>query len=309
MKKLFLKHLTEKFPFQVLAGKDKIDSTQILVYGLNRAGLELTGYFVETGDKSKRAVLMSSKEYKYISQFNEQQRAEKYKKLINSGIPTIIFTQKFEDKLLIDVARELDFPLLSINTPSTSEFTQRILDYFDLFFAPQIEVHGSLVNIYGKGILITGESGIGKSEVTIDLIKKNHLFVGDDRIILINKSNNIYGKSHPILRNLIEVRGIGIMDISKTNGNQVLIDETKIDLIIELFKFGENGVDDADRLGREYLTKSVLGIDVPYIRIPVSSGRNIANLIESAVAQLKIKQSTDNEDVIALMNKRLNEEV
>lgn len=304
MKKLFLKNLVEKFNLTVLAGFDRINTTQILAYGLNRAGLELTGYFVEADSLTRRAILMSSKEFHYISHFTEEEKMAKYLNLMQSGVPVIILTQKFNDTTLIKVAQEQNFPLLQVNTQSTSQFTQSILDYFHIFFAPQMEAHASLVNIYGKGILITGESGIGKSEVTVDLIKKNHLFVGDDRIILTNKGNKLYGRCHPILQNLVEVRGIGIMDISKTNGHQVLLFESSIDLIIELFKLNEGGIDDTDRLGEEYVTTNFLGIDVPRIRIPVSSGRNISNIIEYAVAQLKIKQSNDAQDIIDLMNKR-----
>jgi HPr kinase/phosphorylase len=304
MEKFYLNKLVEKFNFEVLAGADKLDSTLINVYGLNRAGLELTGFFAPTSDNSRRVVLVSSKEYNYMHQFDEKTKTKKYEALMKSGIPAIIITQKFKDKTIIATAKKLDFPLLKINYPSTSEISRKVLDYFDDYFAPTTEVHASLVNIFGQGVLINGVSGIGKSEVTIDLVKKNHMFVGDDRIILTNKSNRIYGKSHPILKNLVEVRGIGIMDISLSNGYQVIMDETEVNLVIELFRFDNKSADSTDRLGNEYTTNKILDVDIPVLRIPVSSGRNIANIIESAVAQLKINQSDAKVDVIKLMNER-----
>lgn len=302
--KFYLSDLVSKFKFKVLAGEDKLATTEIKVYGLNRAGLELTGFYAPANDNSRRIVLVSSKENVYMSQFDEKTKMKKYEVLMKSGIPAIITTQKFKDKTIVKAAQKLNFPLLQVNYRSTSELSQKILDYFDDYFAPTTEVHASLVNIYGKGILIQGISGIGKSEITIDLVKKNHMFVGDDRIILTNKNNHLYGKSHPILQNLVEVRGIGIMDISLSNGYQVIMDETEVDLVVELFKFDNKSASSVDRLGTEYSTTTFLDVAVPKIKIPVSSGRSIANLIESAVAQLKINQSNAKVDVIKLMNER-----
>ncbi|WP_338972437.1 HPr(Ser) kinase/phosphatase [Spiroplasma endosymbiont of Panorpa germanica] len=289
MTKLRIKNLVDHFDLEVIAGSEHLDNV-IEVYGLNRAGLELAGY-VEKDQQKRRVVLFSNKENNYIHGFTNTEREKKYLAMLKDGIPAVIITEKFNDEILNQVTKKLEIPLLRVSGQTTSEFTQQILGFYDDYFAPSEEFHGSLVNIYGKGVMIMGKSGIGKSEITIELIKKNHLFVGDDRIVAIRKSSKIYGKSHEILNNLVEVRGIGIVDIAQTNGYQVILDETEIELVIELIKFGENGVDDTDRLGNEYDTQNILGVKIPHIRIPVSSGRNIANIIETAVAQLKIKQS------------------
>ncbi|KAF5295800.1 hypothetical protein FQA39_LY12973 [Lamprigera yunnana] len=218
---------------EVVSGANNLDGT-INVYGLNRAGLELAGYFAQNKDPKTK-----------------QTRTKKYKDLLNSGSPLIIVTQKFTDDLLFAVANEQNFPVVRVNAPSTNEISQQILDYYDEIFAPSEEVHASLLNIFGKGVLIQGESGIGKSEVSIELIKNNHLFVGDDRIILTHKGGKVYGKSHPVLEHLVEVRGIGIIDLSKTLGYQVMMYETPIDIVIELTKFKEGGIDTTDRLGND----------------------------------------------------------
>ncbi|AXK50747.1 HPr(Ser) kinase/phosphatase [Spiroplasma alleghenense] len=289
MNKLKIKNLVDHFELEVISGKEHLDNV-IEVYGLNRAGLELAGY-VEKDVQKRRVVLFSNKENNYIHGFTEAEREKKYLEMLKDKIPAVIITEKFDDNILVKTTNKLGIPLLKVSGQTTSEFTQQILGFYDDYFAPSEEFHGSLVNIYGKGVMIMGKSGIGKSEITIELVKKNHLFVGDDRIVAIRKSSKIYGKSHEILNNLVEVRGIGIVDIAQTNGYQVILDETEIELVIDLIKFGENGVDDTDRLGNEYDTKNILGVKIPHIRIPVSSGRNIANIIETAVAQLKIKES------------------
>ncbi|QEH61300.1 HPr kinase/phosphorylase [Spiroplasma chinense] len=305
MKKLTLNKIIKAFDLEVVCGKDKIDNV-IEVYGLNRAGLELTGYY-EKGEKSHRLILMSTKEYSYIMNFDEEVRRERYKNLLQKNIPGLITTAKFRDELLFKVGEELGMPILRTAAESTSDFTKDVLDLFDNYFAPQIELHASFVNIFGKGVLLVGESGIGKSELAVDLVKQNHLFVGDDRIVVTKKAGYLYGKSHEILKNLVEVRGIGIIDISKTNGYKVIMEESPVDMVIELSMFKKDGVDDSERLGRNFGTYSILGMQLPYIKIPVASGRNIQTIIETAVAKLKITQSGLYEDDTKLLTDRFRE--
>ncbi|AGR40766.1 HPr(Ser) kinase/phosphatase [Spiroplasma taiwanense] len=302
MSKLYASKLIEQFNLEILSGKGKIKNL-IEVYGINRAGLELTGFF-EDGEKSHRIIVMSTKENSYVLNFSAEERREKYKKLFSQNIPLIIITQKFEDKIVIDVAKELNILLVKTKNNSTSDFTQNILEFMDDYFAPVIEIHASFISIFGKGVLLIGESGIGKSEITLDLLKANHLFVGDDRIVVTKKFNEIFGKSHEILKNLVEVRGIGIIDVSKTNGYQVILDKSKIDIVIELLKFKKDGIDYSERLGADFEKYELLGVQVPYLKIPVTSGRNIPNIIEAAVAKLKIKESGLYQDEATLLTER-----
>ncbi|AUB31129.1 HPr(Ser) kinase/phosphatase [Spiroplasma floricola] len=302
MSKLYAKKIIESFKLEVVSGENKLNNI-IEVYGINRAGLELTGYF-EEGEKSHRVIVMSTKEYSYIMNFEESEREKRYEKLFSRNIPMIILTDKFEDNIAIEVGKKTNSLVVRTNTESTSDFTQNVLEFMDDYFAPLTEVHASCINIFGKGVLLIGESGIGKSEITLDLVKTNHLFVGDDRIVITKKSNELYGKSHEILKNLVEVRGIGIVDVSQTNGYQVILEKTKIDLVIELTQFKKNGIDDSERLGNAFVGYNILGVDVPYIKIPVSSGRNIPNIIEAAVAKLKIKQSGLYQDEAQILSER-----
>ncbi|WP_338970082.1 HPr(Ser) kinase/phosphatase [Spiroplasma endosymbiont of Labia minor] len=301
--KLKVSNLIERFNLEVLSGNKETLQTTINLYGLNRAGLELAGYF-EDKKKFSRVVLISTKEFNFIKSFSEDERKRRYKKLIKSSVPLIIITEKFLDNTLIEVAKETDFPIVKTHEQSTTEFTQHVLNYMDNFFAPQIELHGSMVSIYGKGVLIIGKSGIGKSEIAIDLIEKNHMFVGDDRIVMIRKGNSIIARVHEILKNLIEVRGIGIINIVTANGYQSIMEESKLDLVIELSKFISNN-DVYDRIGLDYETYDVLGLKIPYINIPVSSGRNIATIVETAVAQLKINLAIPDNDMVGILEKRV----
>lgn len=274
-------------------------------YGLNRAGLELTGYF-EHGEKSHRLILMSTKEYNYIMQFDEAERRKKYEELLSKKFPGVLITTKFKDELFVKVAQEMDFPVVQ-GGDSTASFTREVLEVLDNYLSPRIEMHASLINVFGKGVIFIGESGIGKSELAMDLVKSNHLFVGDDRIVITKKNGGLFGRSHVILKNLVEVRGIGIIDVAKTNGYKVTMDESPIDLVIELSIFKKNGVDDSERLGHSFQTYKILEHDVPYIKIPVSSGRNIQNIIEVAVSKLKIAQSGLYKDDADLLTERLKE--
>jgi HPr kinase/phosphorylase len=302
-KKIKLKDLIEQFELDVVTGQDNLEN-EIAIYGLNRAGLELSGFF-EEGTNGHRLILMSTKEYTFMQNFDEDERYARYEALIHWGIPGIIITKKFKDDVLLKVAEANNFPLVKTNMDSTSEFSRELLEFMDEFFAPSEEIHGSLVNIFGKGVLIKGASGIGKSEITLDLVKKNHMFVGDDRIVLKRKANKIFGRSHPIIANMVEVRGIGIINIAETYGFQIIMEESPIDLIIELSHFELNNGDNYERIGRSFETVKILGTKIPYIKIPVSSGRNIANIVETAVSQLKLIQTPGFKRPVDIIDKRL----
>ncbi|QBQ07290.1 HPr kinase/phosphorylase [Spiroplasma gladiatoris] len=305
MKKVKLRTIVEKLSLETLSGENNLDNI-IQVYGLNRAGLELAGNF-EEGEKAHRLILMSTKEYSYIMKFSEEERKERYENLLSEHIPGVIITSKFQDKLFLEVGKRLEIPILKTHAESTSDFTKDVLDLLDDYFAPTTEMHASFINIFGKGTLLTGESGIGKSELALELVKSNHLFVGDDRIVITKKAGNLYGKCHPILKNLVEVRGIGIIDVAKTNGYKVIMEQSTVDLIIELSIFKKDGVDDSERLGHDFKTFDILGVKIPYIKIPVSSGRNIQNIVETAVSKLKIALSGLYKDDSDLLTERMRE--
>ncbi|WP_338983625.1 HPr(Ser) kinase/phosphatase [Spiroplasma endosymbiont of Othius punctulatus] len=301
--KLTVKGIVEYFDLKVESGSEYLTNV-IKTYGMNRPGLELAG-FVPTGSKSHRIMLLSSKEQEYLNQFSKQEQIDKLTSVFKLDVPAIVVTTKFKNKLIFDVAKNYKIPVLRSSDEKTSSFTQNILGFLDEFFSETIEVHASLVNIFGKGVLIIGKSGIGKSELVMDLVKTNHLFVGDDRIVISKKANKLFGKSHPLLTNLIEVRGIGIVEIQKLFGYQIIQKETLIDVVIEITEFNKEDV--FDRLGNDFTKQEYLGIGIPYIQMPVSSGRNLSSLIETAVAQLKTAEANDFIPATDILSKRLEE--
>ena len=290
MRKLVVKDIIKNFNYQVLAGENSLER-EIKVYGINRAGLELSGFDPEKDNINRRVILLSHKEYLYISTLDQSTRIQRYEFILNEHIPMIILTDKFNDDLLIKIANEYQCPVVRAPNIPTSRIYQLLLEFFDEYFAPVTEEHASLVNVFGKGILLKGKSGIGKSEMTLELIKKNHLFVGDDRILLMQKNNKIYGRSNEILKNLIEVRGLGIIDLSKIYGLQILLEETRIDLIVELIHLDDEEYKLIDRLGSEYQFVKIFDSLVPTITIPVTYGRNVSELVETAVAKLKLEEA------------------
>ncbi|AHF61398.1 hypothetical protein P344_06095 [Spiroplasma mirum ATCC 29335] len=290
MRKLVVKDIIKNFNYQVLAGENSLER-EIKVYGINRAGLELSGFDPEKDNTNRRVILLSHKEYLYISTLDQSTRTQRYEFILNEHIPMIILTDRFNDDLLIKIANEYQCPIVRAPNMPTSRIYQLLLEFFDEYFAPVIEEHASLVNVFGKGVLLKGKSGIGKSEMTLELVKKNHLFVGDDRILLMQKNNKIYGRSHEILKNLIEVRGLGIIDLSKIYGLQVLLEETRIDLIVELIHLDDEEYKSIDRLGSEYQFVKIFDSLVPTITIPVTYGRNVSELVETAVAKLKLEEA------------------
>ncbi|AHF58182.1 HPr(Ser) kinase/phosphatase [Spiroplasma eriocheiris] len=290
MRKLVVKDIIKNFNYQVLAGENSLER-EIKVYGINRAGLELSGFDPEKDNTNRRVILLSHKEYLYISTLDQPTRIQRYEFILNEHIPMIILTDKFNDDLLIKIANEHQCPVVRAPNMPTSRIYQLLLEFFDEYFAPVTEEHASLVNVFGKGVLLKGKSGIGKSEMTLELVKKNHLFVGDDRILLMQKNNKIYGRSHEILKNLIEVRGLGIIDLSKIYGLQVLLEETRIDLIVELIHLDDEEYKSIDRLGSEYQFIKIFDSLVPTITIPVTYGRNVSELVETAVAKLKLEEA------------------
>lgn len=290
MTKFIVKDIVDKFGYKVLAGSKGLNRP-IKIYGINRPGLELAGFNFEKNNSNRRVILLSNKEYLFILTLNEKIKKERYEYILNKNIPMIIITERFNDKLLLKIAEKHNCPVVLAKNITTSRLYQIVLEFFDEHFAPIIEEHASLINVFGKGILLKGKSGIGKSEMTLELIKKNHLFVGDDRIIIQQRNNILYGQSHEILKNLIEVRGLGILDLSKIYGLQVLLNETKIDLVIELINLDDEQYKSIDRLGSKYKYIKIIDTKIPIITIPVTYGRNVSELVETAVSKLKLDES------------------
>lgn len=257
-------------------------SKQIIVPEISRPGVELSGFVQHF--PYFRIQLMGLQEIKYLEHINYN--VDNLVKFFNHDIPLIIICQELEvDPVFLSLAQESLIPVVRSNQ-KTSKLQARLYSYLEEELAPCKQIHAECLNIYGKGVLITGASGIGKSEVALDLIKHGHFLIADDSVILrfIDK-NNIIACAPKLLKNRIEIRGVGIIDITKLHGVTSVLEKTKVDLIVELKPLDGS----EDRLGQNILYQEINDFKIPKIVVPISAGRNLTNLIETAVANFNLK--------------------
>jgi HPr kinase/phosphorylase len=273
---------------------------------VNRPGLALAGftkYFA-----SKRVQVVGNAESHFLKSLSREERMERYTMLFRHRIPCLVFCRGFRpDKLLLQMADREKVPVFS--TPLiTMKFINLATLALEMMFAPRGTEMGSMVDILGVGVIIRGESGIGKSETVLALIERGYSLVSDDitRVTLVD-GRDVIGTSAEITRNHMEVRGIGIVNVAAMFGVKSIRREKQVNLVITLLEWEE--VEDVDRLGMEEEYLRILGVEIPHIIIPVRPGRDLARLIEVAAFQTKLKASGYNpakelnERLIAKMTK------
>lgn len=258
---------------------------------VNRPGLVLTGfthYFA-----FKRVQVIGNAEAKYMKSIPADQREEAYRRLFRFKIPCIVFSRSLlPDRTFLKVAEEFQVPIF--RCPSvTMKFINLATLALEMMFAPRGTEMGSMVDILGIGVIIRGESGIGKSETVLALIERGYSLVADDitKVTLVD-GREVLGTSAEITRNHMEVRGIGIVNVAAMFGVKSIRTEKRVDLVVTLK--GWNEVQDVDRLGMDQECVRILGIDIPHIIIPVRPGRDLARLLEVAAFQTKLKASGYN---------------
>lgn len=258
----------------------------IKVEMISRPGVELAG-FLEFFDK-ERVVLIGSKEYQFIKQLPEDTRHERVENMLKQKPPAVIFSTNVQvDDFFVKLGNQHNVAILK-SSERTTALSSRLYAYLHAELAPRISVHGVLLDIHGMGTLITGKSGIGKSETALELIKRGHILIGDDRVDLYEQSaGTLIGSAPKILERYIEVRGIGIVDVVSMFGAGAYRENKKLRLIVELehWKKGKQ----YDRLGIETETVRYFNTDISKITIPILPGRNVATLVESAAMNQKLK--------------------
>ncbi len=258
---------------------------------MTRVGLELSGFFPRK--KSTSCILFGNEEFLYLQTFSEEQRNEKIENIFKLQPPVIILSRSFPASCLLEFAKKYDTTVLSSDS-SSSEINTLINLHLLRELSETHLIHGNLVEVFGLGVLLLGESGIGKSEITLELLRKGHLFVCDDAVEYYRVFDKIVGRTAEITKNLIEIRGMGIVDISKMYGIQQIKSETSIDVIIELSVLGPEH--EFDRLGNEVTYRDLSGIKIPYYKLPISPGRNISYVIEMIVNKQKLLTTTRNDN-------------
>ena len=273
--------LTNLLPNISMAGK------KIVTSEINRPALQLTGYFDHF--YSERVQIIGYVEYTYLEHLPREAKLPVYEKFLSYHVPCIIYTTMTEpDEDMLRLAEQYEVPVF-MTKMTTSSFMAEIIRWLNVELAPCISIHGVLVDVYGEGILITGESGIGKSEAALELIKRGHRLVSDDVVEIRKVSDEtLVGSAPDITRYLIEVRGIGIIDVKTLFGVESVKDTQSIDMVIKLEEWDKNK--EYDRLGLEDQYTEFLGNKVVCHNIPIRPGRNLAVIVESAAVNYRQKK-------------------
>lgn len=275
---LDLKNFTSELDLK----KRKITSSDV-----NRPALQLTGYFEHF--EESRVEILGNVEYTYIQHMGMEERKLRYSSFLSFDIPCVIFCRDLiPEKLFLDMAAEHGVPVLGTGR-QTSEFMAELILTLGEQLAPSITIHGVLVDVYGEGLMITGDSGIGKSEAALELIRRGHRLVTDD-VVEIRKVNEhtLMGTSPEVTRHFIELRGIGIIDVKTLYGVECVKEKQQIDLVIKLEDWKKDA--DYDRLGLEEEYIEYLGNKVVCHSLPIRPGRNLAVICETAAVNHRQKK-------------------
>jgi len=263
------------------------DKKHITTTEINRPGIQIAGFFDYFA--YERIQLIGKVEYKYMSTLTPEQRLERLDKLLSYDIPCIIISRNLPiyDELLM-AAEKYQRKILRSNR-NTTKLVSKLVNYLETELAPIITMHGVLMDIYGVGVLITGKSGIGKSETAVELIKRGHLLVADDAVEVKKIGQEVLlGYAPEIIRHMMEVRGIGIIDIKSIYGVGAIKVSTYIDLVIHLEEWEPDK--NYDRLGLDEKYREILGMKISEVVLPIKPARNVALLIEVAARNYRQKE-------------------
>ena len=275
-----LKKMVEIFGMEILHKGRDFDNTVVTISDVNRPALQLVGFYDYFDDK--RLQILGRGEMRFLDRMTETERMRVFNKLLSYPFPALIVAREMDVPTeLVQMAEKHDRTLLR-SAESTVDVTSKLIDYLNRAMAPQIARHGVLMNIYGQGVLILGDSGIGKSETAIELLKRGHRLGVEIRRI----SNSLFGTAPEIIRHYIEIRGVGVIDVQQLFGMGAVQFDTEIDLVIQL----EQWIDGKfyDRLGLGEEKYEILGVELPIVTIPVRPGRNLAGIVE--IATMKNRQ-------------------
>lgn len=280
-----VKRLVDDIDLTVLAGENGL-SRKIVDANVTRPGLEFAGFF--DFFEPKRILLMGSKESSFLKTVDESDSINRISEIFKLNPPCLICSLNVDvPQYLIDLGNKFDMPILKSNLRTTA-ISSKLYNYLQEKLAPVQTVHGVLMDINGMGTLIMGKSGIGKSETAMELIKRGHQLISDDRVDIIEKEpGDLIGRAPKVLQHYIELRGIGIVDVVNLYGAGAFRESKKVRLVVEL----ENWEDGKyyDRLGIESQTIRFFNTDIHKVVIPVLPGRNLALLVESAALNEKLK--------------------
>ena len=279
-----VKDIVEKFQMEVLYPGADFETETLTITDVNRPGLQFVGFFDYFDPR--RLQIIGKAETMFLKSFSSAERRKCFEDLFKYEIPALVISRKLDVfPECMEMAQKYGRTLLRTEHTSV-EFTSMTIDFLNHELAPMITRHGVLMDVYGEGVLILGDSGIGKSETAIELIKRGHRLVADDAVEIRRISDSLYGSAPEIIRHYIEIRGIGIIDVQQLFGMGAVQFDSDIEIVIHLEPWQDGKF--YDRLGLEGDTYTILGVQLPYVTIPVRPGRNLAGIVE--IAAMKNRQ-------------------
>ena len=286
MKSVTIRELIKNIHLKPIYGEEYLDRP-IVTSEISRPGLELAGFL--NFYPAERIQLLGRTETSFVASMDEGIRLEAMERLCKPETPCFIISRKLEPpKELVEAAAKAQIPILQA-TSKTTQVSSSVTNFLEGRLAERSSVHGVLLDVFGIGLLITGESGVGKSETALELVQKGHRLVADDRVELYQYDElTLIGEAPEILSKLIEIRGVGIVDVMTLFGAGAILDQKQVDLVVHL----ENWTPDKryDRLGGYLENVELMGVEVPKIRIPVKTGRNVSIILEVACMNFRAKK-------------------
>ena len=279
--------MVEQLNLEVAFASTDYRSVRLTVEDVARPGLQLAGYFDHF--EPMRLQVMGNVEMSYLAKLSPQNRAVTYDRLFSYKFPALLIARGLEpDTLCLAMAKKHNVTVLRSSDPTGVLFTT-IITYLKSALAPRITRHGVLVEVYGEGILLMGDSGIGKSEAAVELLKRGHRLIADDAVEIRKIDNNLLvGTAPELIRNYIELRGIGIINVAKLFGMGAVRTENEINLVVNIVPWNTQAV--YDRLGLEEHYTELLGVKIPMNTIPITPGRNLAMILEVAAMNNRQKK-------------------
>ena len=274
-----LKSLVEEFSLEVAFAATDFDKVRLTVEDVARPGLQLAGYFDHF--EPMRLQVMGNAEASFMQKLKPDERAITYDRLFSYKFPALLVARNLPvDPLCLEMAKKHNVTVLRCSE-ATSTMISAIIAYLKAALAPRITRHGVLVEVFGVGLLLMGESGLGKSEAAVELLKRGHRLIADDAVEIRKvSSGTLMGTAPKLIRNYVELRGIGIINVAKMFGMSAVKDENPIDLVVNIVPWDNNEA--YDRLGLNDQYMEILDVQVPMNTIPITPGRNLAVILEVA---------------------------
>ena len=305
---VLLTTLIKEFNLEVAYQSTDYTSIRLTVEDVARPGLQLAGYFDHF--EPMRLQVMGNVEMSYLDKLTTQDRAMIYDRLFSYKFPALLITRSIvPDEQCLQMAKKHNVTVLRTSA-ATSTIVSTIITYLKAALAPRVTRHGVLVEVYGEGILLTGDSGIGKSETAVELLKRGHRLIADDAVEIKRiGANTLVGTAPELIRNYIELRGIGIINVAKLFGMGAVRDQNEINLVVNIVPWNTQEV--YDRLGLEEKYMDILGVNIPLNTIPITPGRNLAMILEVAAMNNRQKKMGYNSalEFTEQINKHFDENI